>query len=186
MSFFHKALEIVGGKRKINPPEPEIEFVQAKQHQQHKDLRIRVEKVTNSPQKNNYRPKNTDYRNRKNSNNNNQPSSQKNFQPQHQPLRNFQAQTPKNLATIAPERIQHDITTENLKDPEIIMKELRDFRAKTSRDEKIKPYFVFDNQQLDELVEKVPRTKEELHGIHGFVPKKIEKYGDEIIRILNG
>lgn len=56
----------------------------------------------------------------------------------------------------------------------------------TSRTENVKPYFIFDNKQMEDLVAKHPRTKEELLAIYGFGPKKVEKYGDEILRILNG
>jgi hypothetical protein len=71
------------------------------------------------------------------------------------------------------------------KDPEILTKELKEFRLTTSRTENVKPYFIFDNKQMEDLIAKLPRTKEELLTIYGFGPKKVEKYGDEILRIIN-
>ncbi|WP_242873168.1 HRDC domain-containing protein [Clostridium magnum] len=39
--------------------------------------------------------------------------------------------------------------------------------------------------QLDSLVEAKPKTRNELLKISGFGEKKIEKYGDAIISIIN-
>ncbi|MDE6636287.1 MAG: HRDC domain-containing protein, partial [Lachnospiraceae bacterium] len=61
---------------------------------------------------------------------------------------------------------------------------LKSFRLKKSREENIKPYYIFNNKELDELVEKKPTSKEELINISGFGKVKIEKYGDEIISII--
>ena len=45
-------------------------------------------------------------------------------------------------------------------------------------------YFIFNNKQLDELVEKLPKSIDELMKISGFAEKKCEKYGEEIINII--
>jgi hypothetical protein len=62
---------------------------------------------------------------------------------------------------------------------------LRQFRLKASREEGIKPYFIFNNQELDALILAMPKSREELTQVKGFGDKKIEKYGDEILSILN-
>lgn len=62
---------------------------------------------------------------------------------------------------------------------------LRQFRLKASREEKIKPYFIFNNQELDSLILAMPKKKEELYKVKGFGEKKVEKYGDEILEIIN-
>jgi superfamily II DNA helicase RecQ len=72
------------------------------------------------------------------------------------------------------------------KDSETLVKELKEFRLATSRTENVKPYFIFDNKQMDDLVARHPQTKEELLAVNGFGPKKLEKYGDAILKILNG
>lgn len=69
-------------------------------------------------------------------------------------------------------------------DYEALYNELKEFRLYRSRDEKIKPYYIFNNKQLDELVEKIPASIDELKMISGFAEKKCEKYGDEIIDII--
>jgi hypothetical protein len=67
---------------------------------------------------------------------------------------------------------------------EIIIK-LKEFRLLQSREENIKPYFIFNDKQMMDLVSKMPRTKEELQGVCGFGPVKSEKYGEVILNILN-
>ncbi|MCB2358674.1 HRDC domain-containing protein [Clostridium estertheticum] len=62
---------------------------------------------------------------------------------------------------------------------------LKAYRLKTSRDEGIKPYMVFSNAEMETLIEANPKSKGELHMVKGFGDKKVEKYGEEILRILN-
>lgn len=63
---------------------------------------------------------------------------------------------------------------------------LKKFRLKKSQEEHVKPYMIFNNKELDELVAKKPTSKEELMLISGFGKVKTEKYGDDIIAIING
>jgi hypothetical protein len=67
---------------------------------------------------------------------------------------------------------------------EVIIK-LKEFRLNKSREENIKPYFIFNDRQMMDLVSKMPRTKEALQDVSGFGPVKSEKYGDVILNILN-
>ena len=65
------------------------------------------------------------------------------------------------------------------------MKKLKAFRLEQSRKERIKPYYIFNDAQLEDVINKRPKTKEELLRISGFGTVKVEKYGEEIINILN-
>ena len=38
---------------------------------------------------------------------------------------------------------------------------------------------------MEDLIEKYPMTLDKLSSVKGFGPKKIEKYGEEILRIMN-
>lgn len=60
------------------------------------------------------------------------------------------------------------------------------FRLERSRVENIKAYFIFNNKQLDTLMERMPTTTEELIKCDGFGAAKVEKYGEQILRILEG
>lgn len=66
-----------------------------------------------------------------------------------------------------------------------IKKELIAFRKEQSKKERIEPYIIFTNEQLDNLIQTLPRTKEDLIKVRGFGEKKVEKYGDMIISIIN-
>lgn len=57
------------------------------------------------------------------------------------------------------------------KDTEMLEKLLKEFRLTTSRKENNKPYFIFDNKQMAEMIAKCPRNKEELLAVYGFGPK---------------
>lgn len=65
-----------------------------------------------------------------------------------------------------------------------LYKSLKEFRLLKSREEKIKPYYIFNNKQLEELINFLPTSPEELLKISGFGDVKVSKYGSEIIRII--
>lgn len=82
------------------------------------------------------------------------------------------------------EIINNQIITDKFIDEAELYKALKAFRLNKSREENIKPYFIFNDNQLNDLIAKMPRTKEELLGVSGFGAVKVEKYGDEILRVL--
>lgn len=63
--------------------------------------------------------------------------------------------------------------------------DLRAYRLSVSRTEGIKAYMVFTNEVLDELVERRPRTPEELLSIKGMGAVKVAKYGPGILSLLH-
>lgn len=65
-----------------------------------------------------------------------------------------------------------------------IFKELKVYRLNKSREENIKPYFIYNDSQLKDLISKMPRSKEELKLVAGFGEVKANKYGDDIFKIL--
>lgn len=65
-----------------------------------------------------------------------------------------------------------------------IYKELKEYRLKKSREEKVKPYFLYNNQELEAIIEVKPKTIDELKSIRGFGNVKCEKYGAGIIEIV--
>lgn len=75
--------------------------------------------------------------------------------------------------------------TNVLKGADEIYKLLKEYRRKVSIEGNIKPFMVFNNQELDSIVESKPKNNEELIKIKGFGPKKIEKYGESILKIIN-
>lgn len=67
---------------------------------------------------------------------------------------------------------------------EKLIKELKAFRLEQSRKEKIKPYFIFNDAQMEDLIKKNPKTKDELCQVSGFGKVKAEKYGEQILAII--
>jgi hypothetical protein len=65
-----------------------------------------------------------------------------------------------------------------------LFKELKAYRLSKSREENIKPYFIYNDNQLKDLISKMPRSKEELQSVAGFGEAKANKYGDDILKIV--
>lgn len=75
--------------------------------------------------------------------------------------------------------------TANVKNAkEKTIEKLKEFRLNQSRAEGIKPFYIFNNAQMEDLLSKMPRTKDELLKVSGFGATKVNKYGDEILKIL--
>lgn len=72
----------------------------------------------------------------------------------------------------------------NYIDREGLITELKAFRLNRSRNEKIKPYFIFNDAQMEELIKRNPQNKDELCQVSGFGKVKTDKYGDAILEIL--
>lgn len=66
-----------------------------------------------------------------------------------------------------------------------LRKELTQYRLHTSRKEEIKAYLIFNNKQLDDIIEKMPKNEQELLRCNGFGEVKVKKYGSEILSIIN-
>jgi hypothetical protein len=72
------------------------------------------------------------------------------------------------------------------KEESLLREELTAYRLKTSREENVKAYYIFNNAEMDELIVKYPITEEELLSVKGFGKAKVEKYGGAILSIFNG
>lgn len=65
-----------------------------------------------------------------------------------------------------------------------LFKELKSYRLNKSRLESIKPYLIYNDNQLKALINRKPRTVNELCEVNGFNVEKANKYGEDIISIL--
>lgn len=79
----------------------------------------------------------------------------------------------------------HVTTAEKAFDKEKVIQELKKFRLDFSRAEGVKPYYIFTDAQMNDLLERRPETKEQLLEVSGFGKAKVEKYGEHILKILN-
>ena len=69
---------------------------------------------------------------------------------------------------------------------EELIKKLKDYRWCQGKYENIKPYYIFNDMQMTDLIEKNPKNEEELLKVNGFGKVKVEKYGKDILKILSG
>jgi len=67
-----------------------------------------------------------------------------------------------------------------------IVERLRDWRSRISKELNIPAFTVIHNKTLVGIVQRMPKTLSDLDGIRGIGPAKIEKYGEEILRIVRG
>lgn len=54
-----------------------------------------------------------------------------------------------------------------------------------SRHENIKPYYIYNDKQITELINKNPKNLNKLKQVSGFGEKKTKKYGVDILNILS-
>ncbi|MCI1580695.1 MAG: HRDC domain-containing protein [Clostridium beijerinckii] len=66
-----------------------------------------------------------------------------------------------------------------------IRNQLKKFRAETAKIEKIKPFMVFKDEVIEELINVKPKNKEQLLEVKGFGKIKVEKYGEGILNVFN-
>lgn len=62
---------------------------------------------------------------------------------------------------------------------------LKAFRTETAKNMNIPPYYVFNNDEMEKLLETMPKTLEELRTLNILPAVKINTHGKKIIEILN-
>ena len=76
-----------------------------------------------------------------------------------------------------------DAAGNNLTDMKLL-KKIRRWRYNKAKDQEIPSYVIFNNVTLVDLATRQPMTREELLSISGIGKKKVELYGEEIIKII--
>ncbi|HEY3542497.1 MAG TPA: ATP-dependent DNA helicase UvrD2 [Gaiellaceae bacterium] len=61
---------------------------------------------------------------------------------------------------------------------------LKSWRLERARADEVPPYVVFHNTTLAEIADRQPRTLAELALVPGVGPTKLERYGEEVLRVL--
>lgn len=77
------------------------------------------------------------------------------------------------------------VLTESKPDQTDLIQALKEYRLTQSRENKLKPYYIFNDATMHDLLEKMPGSREELLKVSGFGPAKIEKYGDDLLKIIS-
>lgn len=81
----------------------------------------------------------------------------------------------------APLEIQKDLYNLDV----ILTNKLKKYRYNKAKSLNYRPYFIFTDKTLNELVKKKPSTLDELKKISGFSTIKVGKYGKEILKVIN-
>ena len=68
---------------------------------------------------------------------------------------------------------------------ESIRASLKKYRLQKAKELNYKPYFIYSDSTLEEILTLMPKDLNELKKVHGFASKKIEIYGKDIINIIN-
>jgi hypothetical protein len=89
-----------------------------------------------------------------------------------------------NKTTLA--TIQQETTTENnnIKHPQLF-KKLQTYRIEKAKKQQIPPYMVLSTKALIEITNNLPQKEKELLEIKGIGKTKVEKYGKDIIAIID-
>ncbi|MCF7907129.1 exodeoxyribonuclease VII large subunit [Patescibacteria group bacterium] len=69
--------------------------------------------------------------------------------------------------------------------PNFLLEKLREWRKKTARKEGVELFRVLNNKSLEDVARLKPQDKNELISIKGIKEKKYQKYGEEILSIVN-
>jgi len=75
-------------------------------------------------------------------------------------------------------------SAENIQDTPIYQA-LKQFRYDRSKEENVKAYFIYNNSQMQDLINLMPKSLDEIKSISGFGDVKCNKYGKEILEIIN-
>ncbi|MCX7540498.1 ATP-dependent DNA helicase UvrD2 [Corynebacterium antarcticum] len=67
-----------------------------------------------------------------------------------------------------------------------IFEQLRAWRAETAREDQVPAYIVFSDATLMAIAEAMPADERELLGVSGVGPVKVDKYGGQVLAIVNG
>lgn len=65
-----------------------------------------------------------------------------------------------------------------------IYKDLKEYRLLKSREEGIKAYMIYNNNELSQIIELMPKTIDQLMKVSGFGEVKCKKYGEAITGIV--
>lgn len=67
---------------------------------------------------------------------------------------------------------------------EEIRNRLIKFRTRKAKEKNIPAYYIFTNEELEKIVEKLPKTVEELRNLHILSEVKLKLHGEEIIEMI--
>jgi len=61
---------------------------------------------------------------------------------------------------------------------------LREWRAEVAREHNLPAYVIFHDATLAAIAQRAPHSLDDLQGISGIGARKLEAYGDEVLRVV--
>jgi ATP-dependent DNA helicase RecQ len=62
---------------------------------------------------------------------------------------------------------------------------LKAWRAEVAREHNLPAYVIFHDATLAAIAERAPKTLDDLQGISGIGVKKLEAYGQDVLRVVS-
>ena len=84
------------------------------------------------------------------------------------------------------QRTNHALSSFGIKKQNGAESNLREWRTRIADDLGVPPYMIFTDKTLIELATYKPSCVEDLDNIYGLGPTKIRKFGEDILRVING
>lgn len=78
----------------------------------------------------------------------------------------------------------YEVKILNSKNKEELRRKLKQLRINFAIKEKLPPYCIFNDETLNDILDKIPKNKEELMKVKGLAKVKVNKYGEEILGVL--
>ncbi len=78
----------------------------------------------------------------------------------------------------------YEVKILNNKNKEELRRKLKQLRINFAIKEKLPPYCIFNDETLNDILDKMPKNKEELMKVKGLAKVKVNKYGEEILGVL--
>ena len=68
---------------------------------------------------------------------------------------------------------------------EALFERLREWRKERARTDEVAAFMVFSNSTLEQIAEHRPRSADALLRISGVGPDKLQKYGEELLTLVD-
>lgn len=78
----------------------------------------------------------------------------------------------------------YEVKILNNKNEEELRRKLKQLRINFAIKEKLPPYCIFNDETLNDILDKMPKNKDELMKVKGLAKVKVNKYGEEILGVL--
>lgn len=88
-------------------------------------------------------------------------------------------------ATIKKEKEIHAVEPQPVREEPDLFEQLRALRKQIAQRDKMPPYVIFTDKTLQDMIQKMPRTKEQMLWVTGVSENKFLKYGRDFLKVIS-